>query len=231
MKKILISGVVILAMPIVSSLAIAGVKTNIDATGKGDTTKADAVSRISMAQDLAAYGEKNKDSLALIVAAKILKENPTQAVAAKKASEGKGSGATAKETGTASSSVASILDHAKKYAAGRKDLIAIANDVASTSSRGRVGGSRLIEDRVKAGHSDVWTMTFRGGEEALVAVKGHRNTDLDFYIYDEGGHLIKSDTDSTSLTALRWTPKWTGKFKIKIKNLGDSGNSYKLLMN
>jgi GPH family glycoside/pentoside/hexuronide:cation symporter len=43
---------------------------------------------------------------------------------------------------------------------------------------------------------------------------------LPFIMYDENDNLIESDTDNLDTCVCTWTPKWTGEFKIKVKNLG-----------
>ena len=69
---------------------------------------------------------------------------------------------------------------------------------------------------------------FRSGQEAWVYVSGDGDTDLDLYIYDENGNLIDSDTDSTDECLCTFTPRWTGQFKIKIKNYGNVYNEYQI---
>ena len=60
---------------------------------------------------------------------------------------------------------------------------------------------------------------------------GDGDTDLDLYVYDENGNLIDKDIDSTDTMLCMWTPKWTGEFIIKIKNLGSVRNYYTLWTN
>lgn len=95
----------------------------------------------------------------------------------------------------------------------------------STESVSELSRSQTKEC-VNAYTTDTYTVTFKGGEEATVLVSGDGDTDLDLYIYDENGNLIESDTDSLDTMLCSWTPKWTGKFKIKIKNLGSVKNYY-----
>jgi hypothetical protein len=49
--------------------------------------------------------------------------------------------------------------------------------------------------------------------------------------YDENSNLIGSDTDRTDDCVVRWNPRWTGPFQIKIKNLGRVYNRYVLISN
>jgi len=231
-KSNIMVGAVVLAMASSASLALADAgKINVDTSARGTTLQAEAVAHVSMAQDLIAYGDANKDAMSLIVAAGILKANPTHALDAKKATEGEAAKSGKKSSAEADNSVASVLIRAKKYAAGRKDLIAMANDVASSSSRGRIQGPGDHRDRVSSHHTDVYKLTYRGGESAIFGIRGDGDTDLDFYVYDENDHLITSDTDSTDIAVLRWHPKWTGKFTIKIKNRGNVFNRYRFVTN
>ena len=114
------------------------------------------------------------------------------------------------------------------FADGDKTLLALIKDTQKTS-RGIVGPIRRRTDRVLAGYTDTWTFTFRGGEYAYVIVSGDGDTDLDLYIYDENGNLIDSDTDDTDDCVCSFTPRWTGKFYIKIKNRGRVYNDYVLV--
>ena len=81
-------------------------------------------------------------------------------------------------------------------------------------------------DYVKANTTDVWTVTLKAGVRYTVRVCGDGDTDLDLFVYDENGNLIDSDDDSLDLCYCHVTPKWTGTFKIKVKNLGDVYNDY-----
>lgn len=82
------------------------------------------------------------------------------------------------------------------------------------------------EDIVKANTTDVYTVTLRADEAFYIYVSGDGDTDLDLFVYDENDNLIDSDTDSDDKCLCTVRPKWTGKFKIKIKNLGNLYNRY-----
>jgi hypothetical protein len=85
-------------------------------------------------------------------------------------------------------------------------------------------------ERVSANSTDVYNVTFIGGEPAEVFVVGDGDTDLDLFIYDENGNLIDSDTDNTDVCLCEWTPRWTGRFTIKIRNYGSVYNEYTMLI-
>lgn len=103
--------------------------------------------------------------------------------------------------------------------------------LSSTAHAGAVDGPQFHIDRVKPQTRDTYRVVFEGEEPAVVRVSGDGSTDLDCYVYDRGGHLIDSDTDSTDECALSWTPAWTGTFSIKIENRGYVSNRYTIRTN
>ena len=94
----------------------------------------------------------------------------------------------------------------------------------------RINGSSRTVERVSANSTDVYNVTFIGGEPAEVFLVGDGDTDLDLFIYDENGNLIDSDTDNTDVCLCEWTPRWTGRFTIKIRNYGSVYNEYTMLI-
>jgi hypothetical protein len=81
------------------------------------------------------------------------------------------------------------------------------------------------------GHTDVFEMVFEKGSRALILVNGDGSSDIDCHVYDSGGKLITSDTNELDICMLEWTPAWTGKFKLKISNLGSKPNEYQATTN
>lgn len=123
-----------------------------------------------------------------------------------------------------------LLADATVYADGDKNLLALIKDCKG-ATRGAVGGPIFRNDCVKGNTTDIWRFSFRGGETAYVVVSGDGDTDLDLYIYDENGNLITYDSDYTDQCVCSFTPRWTGKFTIKIKNRGSIVNCYSLATN
>jgi len=176
----------------------------------------------------------NKDPLLLTAAAQFLKaaETGQTKLDATKSSEG-GQDDKGQKSGVTLTSEA-LFSEAKALAGSDKSLVAVIDSVQSASSavsRGAVGGAKHKTDRVRAGATDVFTIKYRGNRTAEVAVIGDGDTDLDLFVYDENGHLICSDRDSTDRTYCAWEPSWTGKFKIKIENLGSVYNVYDIITN
>ena len=125
-----------------------------------------------------------------------------------------------------------MLARATALAGDNPMVVAMIRDVEGMKSRGRTNGRiRGHDDRVKARAIDSYHVRFDGEEEAEVLVIGDGDTDLDLYIYDQNDNLICSDTDATDRMYCSWTPAWTGKFKISIKNLGSVWNDYQIQTN
>jgi len=104
---------------------------------------------------------------------------------------------------------------------------AVVNEVDAGRLRGRGGIDTCV-----AGHrTDVYHETFRGGESAMITVSGDGDTDLDLYVYDENDNLVESDTDFTDECLVTFTPRWTGQFRIEVKNRGRVYNCYELRTN
>jgi hypothetical protein len=83
-------------------------------------------------------------------------------------------------------------------------------------------------ETVRAKSSDKYTYRFYAGETVYIYVNGDGDTYLDLYVYDENGNLIDSDTDYGDTCLCSFTPRWTGRFTIKVKNLGNVYNRYKI---
>ena len=84
------------------------------------------------------------------------------------------------------------------------------------------------DDRVNARTTDVYTFTFQAGVQYDISILGDGDTDLDLFLYDENGNLIDSDTGPTDAANVQVTPRWTGSFTLRIKNLGSVWNAYRL---
>lgn len=188
--------------------------------------------QLELAGQLVRYGYQTKSALPLIQALQIYKSLNISDASDGRTKEAQG---TEVATGLTKTDLISfdeskLIADATTYADGDKTLLALIKDTEK-STRGRVGGPLRTSDRVLAGYTDTWTIRFRGGEQAYILVSGDGDTDLDLYVYDENGNLIDSDTDRSDDCIATFTPRWTGAFKVRIKNLGNVYNNYILVTN
>ena len=201
---------------------------------RGTTTEkapaaGEPVSLAATAERLARYGDEKKDPLALIMAARILQDVGGTKEDRKKESKG-GSGESDKPAG-ADMTVDGLLARARTLAGGRQDIIAMADEVAKSGSRGASGGPKGTTTVVRGLARDVFTVSFTGGYPAAVGISGDGDTDLDLYVYDENGNLICRSDRYGDDELCRWNPRWTGPFRIEVRNLGPVPNRYVLRTN
>jgi hypothetical protein len=198
---------------------------------KGPNSAADAkkpeglssVKLLELSSNLAKLGRANKDPLQLIVAAQLLqgagakyearppKEDPKADMGPEKAD-----------------SVASLLDEAKALSKNDKTIVAIADDVKASASKGRVGGGIISLGTISGNTVHTREFTFQGNRSAEIALVGLDTSSVKLEIYDQNGNLICRDTDPAYCP---FTPAWTGPFIVKVYNLGDGGAHYKLETN
>lgn len=178
----------------------------------------------TLSMQLARYADKNKDATAMIVAARMAQEAGIRDTKLDK------KGAEGTKVGVDYSPKA-MLERAKQYGNGRADIVAMADDVAQAGARGRMEGPFRGNTVVKGGQTDVIAVTLVGGEQALIAISGDGDSDLDLYVMDENGNQVCRSVSNGDDEYCRFTPKWSGKFNVRIKNNGKVDNKYQLMFN
>jgi hypothetical protein len=102
---------------------------------------------------------------------------------------------------------------------------------ASVAKADPVGGNVNQIDVVKARGWVSYSLNLHGKEPTRIRVNGDGGTRLTLQVFDEFDNLVKSDTigagDDREVTV---TPRWTGKFTIKISNYGNDSNLFRLRM-
>ena len=226
--KRLIYLITLLILVVVSHVALAdNAEVNVDQSSTKEQPN-ENITYLALSADLAAVAQSTKDPVLMLAAARLEAMAATQDGPKDKTTEGEAETAVEKK-----SENGNLYAMAQEYAGSNEELLALIQDSrGGATSRGLRGGPVPgHRDRVSARTTDIYNLTFEGGEFAEIAVLGDRDTDLDLYVYDENGHEICSDTDLTDQTYCSWRPRWTGRFRIEIRNLGDVYNAYTLLTN
>src|SRR5437773_530020 len=99
---------------------------------------------------------------------------------------------------------------------------------ASVSEAGRVGGPGSDVFTVQGYQSVSYNITFEGGKVAEVAIVGDGRTDLDLFVYDASGKLIRQGIGPIDIESLSWVPPSTQTYRVVVVNLGGSANRYAL---
>lgn len=82
------------------------------------------------------------------------------------------------------------------------------------------------QDLVRGNSTNVYHWTFVGHEWEVLFVSGDGSGDLDLYVYDENGKLVAKDDDNSDDCLVRFMPRWTGSFTIKVVNRDRYANKY-----
>lgn len=194
-----------------------------DQRGEGTT----GVEQLALSQELYAYGVDARDPLAVIVAARIRQGVEVEEREYEIAEQDE----EAEEADIELASAADMLDEARVLARGDEALAGLIAEVEADASRGRVGGPGRASGWVGARSTTTYNVTFRGGERAAVWANGPGRTDLDMYVYDQNGNLICRHIDYSDRMSCYFTPRWTGNFRVQIRNLGNIGVSHNMVTN
>lgn len=217
------------------TLTTAGANTNVSDEKAQDTETARAVELLALGDSLAAYAIEMNDPIMMIQAARIKGSVSVQEGAheAEQIVHEQVENGDKDATGHDLSPTA-LLDRAQALASGNRSLVAMvreARDEINAATRGRVGGPVVHVDRVEARSTDVYRVSFKAQERAVVSIAGDGDTDLDLFIYDENNNRICSSISMNDRETCQWTPRWEGEFQIKITNLGHVWNQYVLTTN
>ncbi|MGZ8295273.1 MAG: hypothetical protein ACXWVG_19735 [Telluria sp.] len=71
---------------------------------------------------------------------------------------------------------------------------------------------------------------FDGGYRARVVVKGDGDSDLDLSVRDRNNSLICDDDGLTDLAVCEWTPRYSGRYAVRVRNYG-MANRYRIMTN
>lgn len=177
------------------------------------------IKALQTAYSLAEYGYENNSASALIEAAEILAQVPTQKLDAEVTSEGSKVGTEKADSYTAEK----LLADGKKLAGKDKSLSKWISEVEklvkSSGKRGAMGGPKIGEWCVYGdGGRTYCHCMFRGGELATVFAGSYNNCDLDLYIYDKYGNLVVKDTSYDLDAFVSWYPRYDAIYEIVVKN-------------
>lgn len=233
MKKSLLTIAAALSISLPSVAQQAEDNNAIPTPEEGKVEIPETVQMLQVAGQLIKYGYAQEAALPLIQAVEIYQNMAgTSAKAGEKVTEtAQGTTPEGNKDSKINYSVENLLADAVTFADGDEHYLALIDDLKKSATRGATKNYAAHYDRVKAYSTDTYNIRFFGNEPAYVIVSGDGDTDLDLYVYDQNGHLVASDTDYSDDCVASWTPRWTGNFKIMIKNRGKVYNNYVMTVN
>jgi hypothetical protein len=215
-----------------TSKAIGGAQYAEGEKPASEATSSPDMAAIQTANDLAKYGYSVESASALIEAALILAQTPTRPLDVKP--EQIGDAAEAK-TAKIDFTPDALLSDARRFAEGDENMLTWANEVAeivaSSKTRGAVGGPLYAVNLLGRNCSNRYAVKFEAGRYAEIAVYGDGDGDLDLYVYNENWDLIIYDEDYYDVCYVSWVPRWRGVFYIVVKNNGRYSDQYYIYTN
>lgn len=190
------------------------------------------IQNIRLASELAEYGYANDSASALLQAAEILAQTPTQKKDDVKVTK-EGTSVENPDKATKEFTAESLVADAKKLAGKDKNLLAWAKQVekkAKTSTRGAVGGVQYLENFVYANGSGSIDWLFNKGINE-VGVRSLDGADLDLYIYDQNGNLIVKDTSYSKDAYCAFEAYVTTVFTVFVKNNSGYNAAFQMVTN
>ena len=210
----------LLALLLTATPALAGDKSNLDPAA---TAMPGSVALYLQATRLYALGQATQDPLTVLTAARILRGLTLTDEARTPDPAPKAAATLAPLDPQTMIATAQRLDAGQNYS----DLTdQIAHEVPPQPKALRATAATLAP-----GASEVWTLTFFGGDYAELAILGDGKSNLDLLVTDAKDNQICVDKGSSDTAFCGFTPRENGDFKVAVTNSGTAPETYALLTN
>ena len=217
-----------------AALTMSGMAQTVEDKPEVNGETSESLAAVKLANQILRYGYENQSTLALLDALQIFSENPTQALNATKQGEVVDETKSEGKKAAVHFDYETVLADAKRFADGDPNLLALIDNIdaeAKGAQRGNINGPSRDYYAVNGNSYLDYTASFVANQLAEILVSGDGDTDLDLYVYDSNGNLIASDIDYSDDCYVRWVPKWTGRYTIRIVNRGPLYNRFVILTN
>jgi hypothetical protein len=190
------------------------------------------VMRLNMAQQLYRLGLEQTDPILMIAAARL-----AAGVSVEEAEDTRGADDEAAAEGEdlpEAPDLQDMLAAGRDLAADDPILTALLEDVEVMDTRGRLRGATMVHGSLQPGEEKSWfgdETVFEGRADAEISVWGHAGSNLDLVVVDELDNTICEATGPTDPEYCRWRPRWTGPFRIEIRNSGSDRTAFSLTTN
>ncbi len=226
------------AKRIVAATLVIVVLVVVSAFGQERSEPGPEVSAILLAQNLVKYGYQHNSPTALITAAKILLDTPTEEFKPAQEEWSAVPPPKTKEENLIVMDPAKLLQDAQAMAPENKAVVELASQVEALLKEKSKAMTVLVpEKRVRvtvlvlpAGSSYAFWETFEGGTLTQIAIVGEDEADLNLHVYDENDNLVASHTNPGSDFYVFWMPLQTQTFKVVVSNMGDTDSGFAMLV-
>lgn len=206
----------------------------VPASEADDDGEGSPLGRLVLAQDLFQLARRGRDPVLALAALRLaaavgsveLARAPVEEVA----------GRPSRKTGSLGPpEVPEMAALARQLADGDAALLRLVAEAEQPArDRGRLAGPALTRARIEAGARIAYAgpeTTFRGGEPAQILLTGDGDADLDLLVLDDAGNEVCRSSGPADREYCHWIPRWTGRFRIVIINLGSVWSDFALRTN
>jgi hypothetical protein len=206
---------------------------NSDRAKRGTSPRTEAVAQAALGDQLARHGDRNQDVLAMIGALRLLGQVGSRPMKPDMRTEGQAKAQTSKDGAAAArdATMRGLFTRARQYAGRRNDLNGILDELERSAGKAPDDGPARFSTGIGTGDTHVYAMTFRANEPVMIAVTGEGLSDLDLFVEDERGNRICAADSAGDDEICRWTPRWSGGFRIRVRNIGKAANAYRIWSN
>jgi hypothetical protein len=227
------SSLALLVVCCVAGVAVAATeKEGPNVQANAPSAQSTPVERLADADELYAIGRSEGDAIFVIAAARLAASVPIQDVQRTAQETGGTESKKAKSAGVPD--LKAMIATARQLAGENRALNAMIDDVEATRPKGRLHGPGRARGSVKAMGTAVFKgkdVVFKGGEVAEIAVMGDGDANLDLYVFDELNNEICVSKRYADREYCRWTPRWTGPFRIEVRNRSPLWSEFTITVN
>jgi hypothetical protein len=185
------------------------------------------VGALRLSAAVAEHGRAAKDPVSLIVAASIRAKVAVRAVERRP----EGSPSTEAVEPGRDPGVEALLDEAVTLSGRDATIVAMADDVRAAKTKGRVDGVAESVAVVRGAGTDWYRkLAFDGTyAEAYAELIGDGRVTIS--VWDEKGNLVCKDPNPSTYSYCGWNPGVTGRYDVRIENLGSKPVRYRISTN
>ena len=169
---------------------------------------------------LAEYGDRQKDGLSLLIAARIADELGLRQHDVKVRPQ------VTSDKGSQSLSRQALLARAQTYAVGRPDLLNLIADAQASSTRGAQRGPWADKVTASIVQPSEFLVTFAKGVKATFGIRGDGDSDLELEIVDATGKKMCAPPQAGDVKSCNWVPIETAEYQIVVRNKGAAANRF-----
>lgn len=227
------------ASPLIVAIALssAGAHTQPSSPNRVDRpASTGALDQFLLAQQVYSYGTSSRNVLAIIAAASIAGDFALREVHRKAQPDDRSAAAPAPAEIDKFVSRVQMLESARLLSGQNPVLLSLIEDLAAGTSKGRLPELASEQAKVVAASPDVYPIVFKANDPAEIVVLVAQRYPLSLTVVDEYDRPVCEDSNPSPADggfnlSCRWTPAWTGPFKVTISNHGQGPVAYRILTN